>query len=76
MSGFGRRVLGAALLRAQTYEEVEADPASIAQAALVVAGACAAIGVATFVGGRADGVAGTRLGLVCGLQLGIPRIEP
>jgi hypothetical protein len=74
MSGFGRRLLGAALLRAETYEEVEADPASLAQAALVVVGACAAIGVATFVGGRADGVAGARLGLQVAVAALVPAV--
>jgi hypothetical protein len=59
----GRRMLGAALLRAETYEEVEADPSSLAGAALVVVLACAAIGLASFVGGRHAGVAGPRLGM-------------
>jgi hypothetical protein len=46
---FGRRLLGAALLHADTYEEVEADRTSIRQALLVVAAAALAGGVASFV---------------------------
>jgi len=46
------RMLGASLLRARTYEEVEADPRSLGQACLVVALACAAIAVASWVQGR------------------------
>ncbi len=49
MRRFGRRLLGAALLDADTYEEVEADRASIRQALLVVAGAAVAGGVASFI---------------------------
>ena len=74
MTGFGRRLLGAALLRADTYEEVEADPGALAQAALVVAAACAAIGAATFVGGRADGVAGARLALQVAVAALVPAV--
>jgi hypothetical protein len=54
-------MLGAALLRSDVYEEVEADPRSLGQAALVVAVACAAIGVASFVRGIQAGVAPQRL---------------
>jgi len=45
-SSFLRRVLGAARLHADTYEEVEADRSSIVQATIVVA-AAAAFGVAS-----------------------------
>ncbi len=45
MTAFPRRLLGAALLHADTYEEVEADPKAIGQAAGVVLAACAAGGV-------------------------------
>ncbi len=49
MRRFGRRLLGAALLHADTYEEVEADRRSMRQALLVVAGAAVAGGVASFI---------------------------
>ncbi len=49
MRSFGRRLLGAALLQADIYEEVEADRTSIRQALLVVAAAALAGGVASFV---------------------------
>jgi hypothetical protein len=58
---FAARVVGAALLRVPTYEEVEADPRSLGQAALVVALACAAIGVATFAQGAQAALAPERL---------------
>lgn len=48
MTSFGRRMLRAALLHADTYEEVEADKSSIKQATLIVVTACAAIGVARY----------------------------
>lgn len=63
MKRLGRRMLGASLLRAASYEEIEADPSSLAGAVLVVSLACAAIGVASFVGGRQAGIAGPRLGM-------------
>jgi hypothetical protein len=46
---FARRLLGASLLHADTYEEVEADRASIRQALLVVAAAALAGGVASYI---------------------------
>ena len=61
MTGLGARMLGAALLRSHVYEEVEADPSSLGQAAFVVALACAAIGVASFVQGAQAGVSPQRL---------------
>jgi len=74
VSRLGPRLLGAALLRADTYEEVESDPTAIAQAALVVAAACAAVGVATLVGGRAAGIAGPRLGLQVAVAALVPAV--
>jgi hypothetical protein len=47
-----RRMLYAALLRADTYEEVEADRSSIGQAIVVVLAACAAGGGARWIIGR------------------------
>jgi hypothetical protein len=52
-----RRMLWAALLHADTYEEVEADHRSIRQATLVVLAGCALIGIARYVQGNAAGVA-------------------
>ena len=63
MKGILSRMLGASLLRAETFEEVEADPKSLVQAGLVVALACAAIAVASEVQGLQAGVAGRRLAL-------------
>jgi len=48
-----RRMWGAALLDADTYEEVEADPRSLGQAVLVVGAAALAIGAAHWI--RATG---------------------
>ena len=50
------RMLRAACLHADTYEEVEADHSSIKQAALVVAAACTAIGVARYVQSSGAGI--------------------
>jgi hypothetical protein len=55
------RMLGAALLRAHSFEEVEADPKSLPQAGLVVALACAAIALASCVQGLQAGVAPRKL---------------
>jgi hypothetical protein len=74
VSGLGRRLVGAALLRAEIYEEVEADPSAIRQAAGVVAVACTAVAVATFVGGRLAGIAGSRLGLQVAVAALVPLI--
>jgi hypothetical protein len=54
-------MLGASLLRPHTFEEVEADPRSLGQAALVVALACAAIGVASAVQAAQAGASAQRL---------------
>ena len=70
MRGLLSRMVGASLLRAPTFEEVEADPKSLVQASLVVALACAAIAAASGVQGREAGVADRRLAfqvLVAGL---------
>ena len=56
-----RRMWGAARLDADTFEEVEADPSSIAQALIVVALAAGAIGLATWLGGIRVGVPEARL---------------
>lgn len=55
------RMLGASLLRAHTFEEVEADPRSLAQAGLVVLLACAAIAGASAMQGLQAGVGDRRL---------------
>ena len=49
MTSFPLRVLRAALLHADTYEEVEADRSSIGQAMLVILAACVAIGVGSWI---------------------------
>jgi len=56
-----RRMFGAAILRADTYEEVEADRSSIRQATGIVLASCVAIGVASYVQSAAAGVEGRRL---------------
>ena len=55
-TGFGLRMLRAAWLHADTYEEVEADKDSIGQATLIVFTACAAIGAARYVQSSGAGV--------------------
>jgi hypothetical protein len=52
----GKRMLRAACLDADTYEEVEADESSIGQATLIVFAACAAIGIARYVQSAGAGV--------------------
>ena len=69
-----RRMLGAARLHADTYEEVEADRSSIRQAALIVLLSCAAIGVASFIQGSAAGVPQGRLGLQVALSVLLPLV--
>jgi len=49
MTSFPLRVWRAALLHADTYEEVEADRSSIGQATLVIVAACAAIGLGNWI---------------------------
>jgi hypothetical protein len=48
LSTLPRRMLWASLLHADTYEEVEADRSSMAQALLIVMVACAAGGVSSY----------------------------
>jgi hypothetical protein len=50
------RMLRAAWLHADTYEEVEADRSSIRQAAVVVFAACVAIGLARYVQSAGAGI--------------------
>jgi hypothetical protein len=56
-----RRMFRAALLHADTYEEVEADRSSMRQALLIVAGACAASAIARYLMGVRAGVEEERL---------------
>ena len=67
-----RRMRLAALLHADTYEEVEADQSSIWQATLIVLSACAAIGAARFILGLRAGVEGERLAF----QVALSVLEP
>ena len=66
------RMLRAALLHADTYEEVEADKRSIRQATLVVFAACIAVGVARYVQASAAGFSANPLVL----QVTLSVIEP
>jgi hypothetical protein len=50
------RMVRAAALHANTYEEIEADTRSIRQATMVVLGACVATGVARYVESTAAGL--------------------
>jgi hypothetical protein len=59
----------AALLHADTFEEVEADRRSIRQALLIVAGACVAAAVARYLLSLQSGVAGERLAFQVVLSL-------
>ena len=74
MRHFAARVLGAALLRVRTYEEVEADPRALGQATVVVALACAAIGIATFVQGAEAGIDSQRLAFQAGVATLLPGV--
>jgi hypothetical protein len=67
-----RRVLRAALLHADTYEEIEADPPAIVQSTGVVAAACAAIGLARYLQSSAAGLGESQLLL----QVTLSVIEP
>jgi hypothetical protein len=67
-------MLGASLLSVEAYEEIEADPRSLAQAALVVALACAAIGVASFLQGSRAGVEPARLGFQVAVSVLLPAL--
>ncbi|GEM_PF-4906338 len=57
---FLRRVACAALLHADTYEEVEADRSAIGQAAFVVLLSSLSIGVGSFSNGGTGGSCGRR----------------
>ena len=59
-----QRMIGAALLRTETYEEVEADRSATLQAMLVVVIVALATGIAGFTSG---GVRGLMLGIIVGL---------
>ena len=72
MRSFGRRLLGAALLQADIYEEVEADRTSIRQALLVVAAAALAGGVASFVLRSGAGIGERQLAF----QVTLSALEP
>ncbi|MEO8077931.1 MAG: YIP1 family protein [Acidobacteriota bacterium] len=61
-----RRILGASLLRSSVYEEVEADPAATAQAALVVVASSVAGGIGA-TGFTSHGVATAAFFTVVGL---------
>jgi len=71
---FARRLLGTARLAAAAFEEIEADPRSLAQAALVVALACAAIGFATAVDGARGGMAPAQLGFQMAVHTLVPAL--
>jgi hypothetical protein len=72
VSHLTRRMLRAAALHADTYEEVEADPTSLRQAALVVLAASVAIAGARALQGVQAGVEGERLAF----QVLISWLEP
>ena len=57
------RMIGAALLRPQTYEEVEHDPAATMQAAIVVV----IVALATGIGSISLGVTALIVGIVMGI---------
>lgn len=58
-----QRMLGAALLKPATYEEVEADPNAIPQAALIVV----VVAIAAGIGALSQGVTALILGIVIAL---------
>ncbi len=72
MTSFGGRMLRAALLHADTYEEVEADPRSIRQAVVIVVATCTLVGVARGLQGAAAGTPPDRLAL----QIALSVLEP
>jgi len=72
MTSFGMRMLRAAWLHADTYEEIEADRSSIWQAMVVVAGACTAIGLARYVQSSGAGIPANPLVL----QVALSIVEP
>jgi hypothetical protein len=72
---FALRVWRAALLHADTYEEVEADKSSLSQALVVVAVACVAAGGGVSLHGRGDG-APSPDGIALPFHVAIVMIEP
>ena len=72
MTSFGMRMLRAAWLHADTYEEIEADRSAIWQAAVVVIGACTAIGLARYVQSSGAGIPANPLVL----QVALSIVEP
>lgn len=72
MSSFSRRLVRAALLDAEIYEEVEADHSSIGQALLVVVGASVAIGLGRWLQASLAGI-GVEQRL---FQLAVSFLEP
>ena len=67
-----RRMWGAAVLHADTYEEVEADPSSITQATLIVIGSSLAIGVASLIQGSQLDMPSGRLVFQVALSMLLP----
>ena len=61
------RMLGAALLRAETYEDVESDRGATIQALLVVIAVAVASGVGGLLAGDADVVRGVVFGVIRGV---------
>lgn len=66
MSGLVDRMVGAALLRADVYEQVEADRSATVQSALVVALSAVAAGIGSFANGGWVGIAWSALASLAG----------
>lgn len=65
MANFTERMIGAAMLNTNTYEEVEADPSAMGQAMAVVALSSVANGIGSFgLGGFSGLVSGTIIALI------------
>jgi hypothetical protein len=69
-----RRMLYAALLDADTYEEVEADHQSIGQATLVVALASTSFGLGTAIQSTSAGIAGVQLAFQIAISALLPSV--
>ena len=69
-----RRMFRAALLHADTYEEVEADRQSIFQATLVVALASTSFGLGTAIQSTSVGIAGVQLALQVTISALLPPV--
>ena len=69
-----RRMIQAALLDADTYEEVEADHESIFQAALVVGLASISFGLGTAIQSTNAGIAGVQLALQVAISALLPPV--